>query len=230
LQGFGQSRRQPEEEGMRSIRVLAVAVATFGLMAAAPAAMAGDTRCVGVLPPGIYDNVVVPSGASCVIAAAEIRGNLKAEPGSQIIDVRNSTIHGNVEGDSFSSFDLHGSTVEGNVTLKKFKANVQVCGTMVHEDLQVEEGQGRVELGRPATGCAANQVGENLQAYKNVIAVHLAIDGNMVGKNLQVYETMGPGPKSVEENTVGQIVQCFKNQPPFKGGPNEAPEREGECF
>jgi hypothetical protein len=25
-------------------------------------------------------------------------------------------------------------------------------------------------------------------------------------------------------------VQCFKNEPPFKGGPNQAPEREGECF
>jgi hypothetical protein len=209
--------------------VLAVAVTTFGLLVAAPAAMADDTTCVGVLPPGVYDNVVVPSGASCVIAGAEIRGNLKAEPGSQIIDVRNSTIHGNVEGDSFSSFDLHGSTVGGNVTLKKFTTNVQVCETQVREDLQVEDGQGRVELGNPPT-CAGNQVGENLQAYKNVITVYLAINGNMVGKNLQVYENVGLGPKTVEDNTVGQIVQCFKNEPPFKGGPNQAPEREGECF
>jgi hypothetical protein len=215
---------------MRSYWALAVAVTTLGLLIAAPAAMADDTRCDGVLPPGVYDNVVVPSGASCVIVGAEIRGNLKAEPGSLIIDVRNSTIHGNVEGDSFASFDLHGSMVGGDVTLKKFNTNVQVCGTQVRQDLQVEEGRGRVELGSPATGCAANEVGENLQAYKNLITVYLAIDGNMVGKNLQVYENMGSAPKSVEGNTVGQIVQCFKNEPPFKGGPNEAPEREGECF
>jgi hypothetical protein len=214
---------------MRSFWVLAVAATTLGLLIAAPAAMADDTRCVGLLAPGVYDNVVVPSGASCAIAGAEIRGNLKAEPGSQIIDVRNSTIHGNVEGDSFASFDLHGSMVGGNVTLKKFTTNVQVCATQVRKDLQVEDGRGRVELGSPPT-CGANQVGENLQAYKNIITVYLTIDGNMVGKNLQVYETRGPGPKSVEGNTVGQIVQCFKNEPPFKGGPNQAPEREGECF
>lgn len=214
---------------MRSFWVLAVAATTLGLLVAAPAAMADDTSCVGLLPPGVYDNVVVPSGASCMIQGAEIRGNLKAEPGSLIIDVRNSTIHGNVEGDSFASFDLHGSMVGGNVTLKKFTTNVQVCATQVRKDLQVEDGQGRVELGSPPT-CAANEVSENLQAYKNIITVYLAIDGNMVGKNLQVYETMGPGPKSVEGNTVGQIVQCFKNDPPFKGGPNQAPDRDGECF
>jgi hypothetical protein len=54
---------------MRSVRrtlCFFAAILAFILLPA-PAAQADDTRCVGVLPPGVYDNVVVPEGASCTI-------------------------------------------------------------------------------------------------------------------------------------------------------------------
>jgi hypothetical protein len=218
----------------RTLAAIVAASSTAVVLVAAPNAAADDTFCTGVVT-GAHDNVVVPSGASCFVVAAQIRGNLKAEPGSVVIDVRGSEIRGNVQGDTFQSFDLHNSTVGGNVQLKKFSQNVQVCASQIRQDLQVEEGNGRVLVGGesclPVGG--GNTVGENLQVYKNVVTdptFGMDVDANTVGKNLQVYENRGPALKTVQGNVVGQIVQCFKNEMPFIGGPNIAPEKQGQCF
>src|SRR5688572_3514853 len=56
---------------------------TLAALAFVPVAIAEDpTRCEGTLPPGTYDNVVVPSGASCTMSGQiVVNGNVVLEAG-----------------------------------------------------------------------------------------------------------------------------------------------------
>jgi hypothetical protein len=103
-----------------------VALVAFGVvLVVAPLSGAGnDATCSGTLPPGTYDNVTVPAGSSCTLNSSHvIQGNLKMEPGALTVDVRNTSVGGNVEGDSYDRLDLHSVTVGGSVKAKKAASN-----------------------------------------------------------------------------------------------------------
>jgi hypothetical protein len=56
----------------------AVAFAAASLLAATSAVFAEEVSCNGVLPPGTYDNIIVPPNASCAIAGSIVKGNITA--------------------------------------------------------------------------------------------------------------------------------------------------------
>jgi hypothetical protein len=85
--------------------------------------------------------------------------------------------------------------------------------------------QGEVNDDREGTN-----VTSDFDANASNCARRRAVGSNTVSENLQVYKNTGPGTKQVIQNTAGQIVQCFDNSPPFIGGPNTAPKKEGQCF
>ena len=75
-----------------------------------------------------------------------------------------------------------------------------------------------------------NQVGGSLNIRGNFVPASASVIFNQVGGSLDVYETTGPAFKQVVANTAGEVVACQDNDPPFIGGPNTAPNTEGQCF
>jgi len=235
-------------------RVLVVALlVSIATLVTAPNARADDTTCVGVVT-GVHDNVVVPKGAFCELTGATVLGNVKAlegailrmrfvtiggsatGTGAQELVASQSTVGGNYEGDkteivtcdsctiggNFTAIegvvDDHGfdarigadTTVEGNVQLDKMVGDLLVFASTVHGNVQITESFIPPKPAAPFFG--------------------LDVRDSFIAQDLQVFKNKGPGPKVVAGNTVGQSIQCFENDPPFVGGPNAAPNKEGQCF
>jgi hypothetical protein len=221
--------------------VLATAI-TLGVCAAP--AVADDARCVGSLPPGTYDNVVVPRGADCFLSGAIVRGNVKALRGAALFSNVNR-IAGNLEGDRPRFVGSVGDTIGGNVHVSgatgqpgfpfdTLSVNVFVCGAQVTDgNVAVKKSRnGTVVVGTQLEECQGNIVAGNIKVEDNFIPPNefLAVGRNTVGGNVQVFKNTGPGGKSVIGNVVRQNLQCKRNDPPFFGGPNTARKAEGQCF
>lgn len=210
--------------------LLAVLGATVAMLVMATTAAAGDTTCNGTLPAGSYDNVVVPSGANCTINGSTLKGNLLLQPGANVVDVRNTTINGNVQGESFRSLDLHVSRVNGSVQLKKWTVNVQICGTRT-QNIQVEEGTaGRLLIGGTCASFGGNTTSGNIQVVKNRLTTSPAqIHNNTVGGDLQVFTNSGSVAIDIRGNSIRGNLQCKENRPAPTGGGNTAAKKEDQC-
>jgi len=224
---------------MRSkLRYLATLVAAGGVLVLAPAASANDTNCFGAIT-GFHDNVVVPEGATCTIANAQIKGNVKSLQGSTLLITGGTTVGGSIDADKPNNTQIFGAgnVVRGSIQVKEGGNGVQgvsVCGVTLPEgNIQIEKMNGGVFVG--GTGCAAfgggNNVRGNIKVEENFIT---AAFGLRIGQNradqLQVFKNNGPGAKTVAGNTIRQNLQCKKNRGPFVGGPNTARHRQGQCF
>src|SRR5687767_9039253 len=75
-----------------------------------------DRECVGTLPPGTYQNVIVPPGETCIISALEVTGNITALAGSRLLS-DNNTVKGNVEAVKAKRVDIRGGSVGGGISI-----------------------------------------------------------------------------------------------------------------
>jgi hypothetical protein len=229
--------------------VLAALAAAVATLAATPVAQAGDTTCIGTLV-GTHDNVVVPSGATCVLNGTQVRGNVKALPNSRL-QVNSANIRGDLDGDQADYVQIVSSTIGGNVSLigggpatgvlppGGFFCTVvgnlceaSVLGTTVMGNVHIEKVTGSVRVGSvliPAFGFPVPN--GNVQVYDNNITAgdDLVVAFNTVRQNIQVYKNRGPGSKTVTQNTA-DTIQCFENMLPFVGGPNGTAKKQGQCF
>lgn len=222
-------------------------------------AAADDTQCNGPLPPGTYDNVVVPAGASCDVRGSNVKGSIKALPGADFLFVSDSTIAGNIEGQKVGTVHVFGLTgggsgpvlvggnidvTEGNVaavfgpgvTLPNGNIRIQ----KQHQDLGVNDvvlEKGTIIMNDNVVPVGFtinhNRVNKgNIIVTDNVITagvVALDIFDNQVAQNLQVFKNTSPGAKIVRVNVVGENLQCFENNPPFVAFGNAANKAEGQC-
>jgi hypothetical protein len=225
---------------MRSnLRYFATLVAVGAGLVLAPGASANDTNCIGTLT-GFHDDVVVPEGASCNILNAQIKGNVKALPGSTLLMSGGTTVGGSIDSDKAENTQIFGAgnVVRGNIQVKEGGNGVQgvsVCGvTMPEGNIQIEKMFGGIFVG--GAGCAAFGGGNRLakggiKVEENFVT---ATFGLQIGQNrvdqLQVFKNNGPGAKTVTGNIVRQNLQCKKNRGAFVGGPNTARHRQGQCF
>ena len=220
---------------------LAMVVLTGGL-GAASSAVADETTCAGVIT-GRHDNVVVPAGESCSIFGAEISGHVRARENTRLTIV-DSTVRGNVEGDRadiVQVITLGGtSVVGGHIDARQGSSFVRVCGTqMPSGNIQVTKYGPNAFVFLGGAFCEGAGGGNtvlrgNIKVEDNVIGEFapfgLDIAENSFGNTLQVSRNVGPGAKRVQGNTVGTVLQCRDNSPPFVGGPNVAPRKDGQCF
>ncbi len=163
-------------------------------------AMADETVCTGPLT-GSHEEVVVPDGASCVIAMARIEGNVKVGTGASLVVNGPSYIGGNVqsEGSRFVRLSGAGVTVEGDVQIKKAtEASGYSPGTTIRGNFQYEENAGFLEA-------AGGFVRGDFQVEKNY------------------------GGASMVNNTIRQNMQCKENSPAPTGSGNRAGDKEGQC-
>jgi hypothetical protein len=206
-----------------------------------------DFNCVGVFT-GTFDNVVAPPGAFCYLFNATVRGNVKALQDAVLTLDLNTTVGGSVQGDKADVLQVRNNiTIQGSIEMVEGGPHpsfreVAICGThLPNGSIKIIKMTGGLSPFNgidvsPTAFCALpspNNVQKgNVQVEDNTIPApaFLSITNNTVAQNLQVYKTRGSGVKTVMGNVVGESVQCFDNQPPFVGGPNTAPKKEGQCF
>jgi hypothetical protein len=207
-----------------------------------------DVQCTGILPPGAYQNVIVPPNGECFILNSVVQGNIKALENSLLFVSGGTTVSGSIQGDKALGVVVandppgNRNIVRGNIEIKEGSV-AYVCGAVLPEgSIQVEKINGNVFVG--AIACSFAGGGSilekgNIKVEDNFIQpavgflppFSLQIGDNLVRRgNLQVFKNRGPGEKVVTNNTIGQALQCFENTPPFLGGPNAAQKAEGQCF
>jgi hypothetical protein len=225
-------------------KLFGCALVAAALGAVPSPASADDTRCVGVLVAGTFDNVVVPRNMDCALTGSIVRGNVKAREGSSLFSSSNQ-IAGSLEGDHprwvgslgdsiGGNFDVVGATGPG-FGFEQLSVNVFVCGTSLSKgNIAVEKSRGgTVAVGSLLEVCPGNDVAEgNIKVQENLIPAPevLAVDRNTVDGNVQVFKNRGNGMKTVTGNVVRENLQCKENDPPFAGGPNLAAKAEDQCF
>jgi hypothetical protein len=228
---------------MRRLVVVALFV-SVGMVAGAPVAQAGDTRCTGVFT-GTADNIIVPSGEECILEGALVRGNALAEPDSGLF-IETSTVRGNVEAKeraltgSFQSSiggnykcddcffeDVVETTVGGSVEIKGADDGDFVIGNIIEGNVQIEESL----AGDFAFVIVQNTVRGNVKLEKNQGPV--VIDDNLIYGELQIFENNVTGfcpPENCVEpaengafidNQVRGNMQVFKNRGPTEISRNQ---------
>jgi hypothetical protein len=229
---------------------LAALIVMLAALTAAPGATAGDTMCVGALT-GVHDNVIVPSGADCVLTGADVRGNVLILSEGSLRAVASgpttTRIAGNVQGDDVEfallqfqtrvGGDLQikgsnpgtttghdiGTVIGGDTQLEANDGDLFVDAASIRGELEVIKNTGRLEI-------EFNTVGGGIKIEDNTVpTTGLSVLGNRTPGNLGVFKNAGPGAKQVVNNTVGQNLQCYDNELPFVGGPNVAGKAEGQC-
>jgi hypothetical protein len=201
-------------------RSLVALVACMAMTIFGPsAAQAGDNdvECTGapqfVVGPQ-RGNVVVRSGADCIIFRADVDGNVKVEPGGRL-QVVFSTIRGSIQSDGGRRVHVTGdptgaSTVHGDITVKNAPVPAvasdfhTVRGTTITGNVQFEENKVRVEV------------------VANVVLLPFPLPPlfipNEAEGNMQFYKNTGTG--QVSGNTIEGNLQCKDNAPPFVAGGN----------
>ena len=186
------------------------------------------THCEGTLPPGVYENIVVLPDATCLLNNSVIIRDVMALPRSALVMV-DDQVGGNIESHNAFQVIVQGGSVGGRIRIKGggFQGvaasinNVTVSGG----DVQVEN----VEANILFIGSTRVTNGGILTS-RNVVTSDFQIQFNTVSESIEAYNTLGPAAKIVSLNVAAVAVRCEGNEPPFVGGPNFAPEREGQCF
>ena len=191
-----------------------------------------DTYCVGVLPAGTYDNIIVPPGRFCAIANSVVLGSVKALRGADLHMI-NDEVRGSVYGEASNSVQMYeGTIVRGNVLIKEVNAPGPGLTAVFLRGVVLTDGNVQVEKSN-ANGIFIQSVTLNkgtIKIEENLVPFELDIRSNTVAQNLQLFKNRGAGLKFVQLNTVRENLQCFENDPPFVGGPNVAAKAEGQCF
>lgn len=219
----------------------AVLCSSVVTLIAAPTAQADDFQCAGVVTLGVFDNVVVPEGGFCDISNSQIRGNIKALRNSTLYVSGNNRIGGNVEADKASDVQIFNrggpsNVISGNGVIVENSTATAICGAVIpNGDIIIVKNRGFALAigGSPCTAFfgGGNTLDKgNIKVEDSVISSLFEVSDNRVAQNVQVFKNAGAATKRVMNNTAGESVQCFDNVPPFIGGPNFAPKREGQCF
>jgi hypothetical protein len=219
-------------------------------------AWADNTLCEGTLPPGDYDNVVVPEGTFCNLSDSFVRHNVTALEQSRLLMVHDE-VDGNVHALEHAEVGIYDSDIRGNV--KGHKANaVQVNGSIVGKNIHIVGAnvpgpfgpigaivdgtrlpKGNIHIKKNTTpGVAVNRSTVekgNVKVAENVVhspsfAQGLQILDNQIVGNVQVSKNSGPSEKVVQSNDIRAALQCVENIDPFVGGPNFAQKAKGQCF
>jgi hypothetical protein len=167
----------------------------------APVTLADDIVCRGALGEVTVVNLIVPDGSTCTLDGTRVEGNIHVGTGA-ILKAKGVDINGNIQAEGARSvrvvvLDGVRSFVGGNIQIKEGGTTL-IDRVDIREDLQFEEN-------RDPVGATRNEVGGNLQAYKNTGGVFII------------------------NNRIAENLQCFDNNLPPMGGNNTAGDKDGRC-
>lgn len=241
--------------------VVAVVLALGAALTGASPAAASETRCgvaqefptPDIAISGTFDNVIVPTGLTCVILFAEVRGNVVARPGSKVF-IAFSEVRGNVEvkagalANSFFDVSIGGNytcdgcrvleatdvQIGGNVDvvgLRPFGTSDQGFGTFIGSsevggNVTIRDSQGEAGTLNDFE-VSDTRIGGNLTFANNLIDGIGLIERNFVSGNVAVLKNAGP--MNIADNDVQANLECFENEPPPASAANDARQYTGQC-
>jgi hypothetical protein len=175
----------------KNMRWFALATFLF-LLAAVPVARAQDMACTGTLQDvAIVGDLVVPTGASCLLSSVTVTGNVWVEPAASL-DAVEATVWGSLQAYQCNYVHLHGYSriyVAGNVDIE------QCTGSTTNSN-------------QLAFGSFFIIVGGNLTCDQNLMPCsprYSSISGNVQVTN------NGGGPSQVYGNMIGGYLVCSGN-------------------
>lgn len=191
--------------------LLGIAVLAITMLMPASAAMADETRCVGTLPPGTYDNILVPEGATCALQpGTRVEGNVVVKGGANL-DANNVRVDGNVQAERSNSVVIrNGSRIGGSVQAEGLSTGLEVRNSRVNGDVKAVQGRS-AEITDSVVG-GTILIDDNRQAKVDV-------SRNQVGGNVQVFQNRNSGI-TIFNNVIDENLQCKQNRPPPTGGGN----------
>ena len=183
-------------------------------------AHADTTTCTGLLT-GAHDNVVVPSGADCILLGAQVTGNVRVESAASLHAISlgpvSTTIGGNVHGIHSRFVLLQFQTqVGGNLHIHGGDAGT----TSGFDILTSIGGNAQIELNAGKTFVDAAIVGGQLHIMRNSGCIEAEF--NTVGGNVRVEDNIiplvsvcplgnVPGGMSVTGNMVSGNLMVLRN-------------------
>jgi len=168
-----------------------------------PEAKAAATPCVGSLGPGTFGNIVVPSGATCLLRPGTfVNGNVKVEPtGFLSTFLGGVTIDGNVKAKGAFIVSITCSTVNGIVDIKGTTLFSRVTGSTVGGNVMIMKSGTSIIVGfSPGFTLCDNR--------------------NTIGGNVILQDNTTTFSANVAKNTIGGNLICKNNSPPPVLGPS----------
>lgn len=195
---------------MRSISTLFMAVSiVIGLAwATTTDALANDLQCTGTVTGGIYENLEVPIGATCVLNGTRVDGNIFVRTGAAL-QASDIEVEGNIQAEGAAVVTVNNnSTVGGNIQLKQ--------GGSSFLDQVIVEGDIQLESNSQPQSVTRNTVGGNIQIVQNTGGA--AIFDNRIDGNLQCKQN-NPAPTGGRNQAASFEDQCAG----FQGTPQDMP-------
>ena len=199
------------------------------------AVSAGNTRCIGTLPPGTYQNITVPEGATCVLEHSVVLGNVTARERSRLT-MFNVRVEANVHALKadflgISAVPIGAGTVGDNIHVQGADSPNALFSVFINQ-IEVKRGNIHVEQNNAGGIGVINNTVElgSILIQNNHAGFFNSIRDNRVGADVIVIGNSGPGAKAVQNNYLPGKVICFRNDEPFVGGPNFGQSAEGQCF
>ena len=207
-----------------------VAALALTLFSSLPAA-AAPTACIGSLPPGNYDAVVVPAGQGCGASGLNVAGNIVVEQDASLF-LFFSSVGGNLIGQDAQAVHCGACTIAGNVTLQDTGINaggqpVNMGGNTIGGNVVISGTTNFLNFG-------GNNVGKNLIVTDSVnidstqFGCGFFVQSNSVAGQLMVNDNTGPSCKLVFNNSAGKQIHCEGNDN-FSAFGNSATKKHGQC-
>jgi hypothetical protein len=177
----------------------------------------------------VNGNVFVSRGGFFQATGTDIAGRVKARDALTLFIDTRSAVGRSVSAHRTAQVFVFNATV-GEIEVEGSTEVVQVCGTKVDDDVEVEHSGFDILVGDPlAQDCAGNTVGDDVEVERNDAQIELVVRGNTIGDDLEVSRNSGPVEKVVEDNTGGGTLECFGNEDPFTAAGNVFPQVRGQC-
>lgn len=207
---------------MKKLACIAVAALAV-LLAGVPVAAGGEMACESTFESpftGEADDLVVRTGTMCVLEGAHVRGDVLAEPGSDLQIGPGTRIDGEVEVESGATTGAFQATIGGSYE----------CNDCVFEDV-IESSVGRnveVEGADEGDFILFSTIGGNLHIEASAVGnFAFVVQGNRISGNVKLEENTGA--MGVEGNTIGGNLVIAENEiapslcapescPPFGNG------------
>jgi hypothetical protein len=198
-------------ESLATSRQFTLAAAP-ALPEATPPAPGVAWRCGNVsLGTARTGEIQVPPGEVCVLQGTRVEGNIQLGAGS-VLDARDVTVIGNLQGDRAASVLLAGASSLGGSLQLKGGGSATVIAARIAGDLQWDDQRGPLLA-------VGNQVGGNVQVVGNRGGVTL--QDNRAGGNLQCKEN-DPAPRG-SRNVAAAIEDQCVGMAPADSGAQETP-------
>jgi len=161
--------------------------------------------CIGVLPPGIHEKVVVPKGETCTISGASlVLKNVKVQKGATLL-VFAGVINGNIDLKKESNLYMFEGIVGKSVKGK------QTDNVIIAEGSQVKKVS--ITKGTGETAIVDSVIEKNVKISKQKDGF-VFIKDNEIGGNLKVEKGDTEISSFIKSNIIGGNLDCKKNSPP----------------